>query len=482
MLETIIKRTQEFVMSVARDDRKRYGQFFTSAETARFMAGLYDIDLSKPEISILDAGAGTGILSAAVVERLVALGYSGRIILTCYETDLSVLPLLKSNLDFIRQIANVSYNVFQDNYITSQPFDDELIFGGNPTYDCVIGNPPYMKLHKDRAEARHMASVCHGVPNLYFLFWAMGIHNLKKNGELVYIVPRSWTSGAYFRRFRQYLFDNAVLQHVHLFVSRDKVFKEENVLQETIVVKVRKDTRKPCQIDITSCSNCEFNDLHKFQVPYSTVVASNGYVFLPTNEEEVRVLSRINSFTDTLLSLHIPMHTGLVVDFRSRELLKDHETPDTCPLFYSSHLRDGKVVWPIGKAGEYLQVGNSGLLQPNANYVFVKRFTSKEEPRRLQCAVYLSSHYPDYEYISTQNKVNFIRCSSVDMLFGIFALLNSTLYDRYYRILNGSTQVNSTEINAIPVPSKKIICSIGRELNGLPLSTSNCNKIIEKWI
>ena len=61
---------------------------------------------------------------------------------------------------------------------------------------------------KDAPEAKVMHSICYGSPNLYFLFWAMGIHNLKSNAELVYIVPRSWTSGSYFKQFRQYLFSN----------------------------------------------------------------------------------------------------------------------------------------------------------------------------------------------------------------------------------------------------------------------------------
>ncbi len=42
------------------------------------------------------------------------------------------------------------------------------------------------------------------------------------------------------------------------------------------------------------------------------------------------------------------------------------------------------------------------------------------------------------------------------LVYGLYVLFNSTIYDEYYRILNGSTQVNSTEINAMPVPDIKI--------------------------
>ena len=47
-------------------------------------------------------------------------------------------------------------------------------------------------------------------------------------------------------------------------------------------------------------------------------------------------------------------------------------------------------------------------MQDNKNYLFVKRFTAKEEPRRLQCGVYLAKRFPQYQKISTQNKINFV--------------------------------------------------------------------------
>ena len=54
-----------------------------------------------------------------------------------------------------------------------------------------------------------MPAVVHGAPNLYFLFASMSLFNLKQESEMVYIVPRSWTSGAYFTAFRQYLLGEA---------------------------------------------------------------------------------------------------------------------------------------------------------------------------------------------------------------------------------------------------------------------------------
>ena len=123
-------------------------------------------------------------------------------------------------------------------------------------------------------------------------------------------------------------------------------------------------------------------------------------------------------------------------------------------------------------------------MQDNRNYLFVKRFTAKEEARRLQCGVYLAKNFPQYEKISTQNKINFIDGLVLEMseclVYGLYVLFNSTLYDRYYRILNGSTQVNSTEVNSMPVPDLETIQEMGRRLmRTRDLTEENCNMILE---
>ncbi len=483
MLNEVLENTERFMASVPKAKRKKYGQFFTNVTTAKFMASLFRFDLSKPETEILDAGAGTGILAAAAIQRLLELGYRGEIRVTCYETDELVLPLLRENMKLCDSLPNVSCTIRNENYITSQGFCSPDLFSGAPLrYDYIIGNPPYMKIAKDAAEAQAMPEVCHGAPNLYFLFWAMGIHNLKDGQELVYIIPRSWTSGAYFRKFREYLFSKCVITDIHLFESRDKVFDGESVLQETMIVKVRKTCVAPDRISITSSSTSEFNDIRQFNAPYRTVVPKNNFVYLVTNEEAADILHTVNHFSKTLPEINLKMQTGIIVDFRTREVLRDELEDGAYPLLYSQHIKDGRVVWPLGKEGEVIKTDRKSYLQENGDFLIVKRFTSKEEPRRLQCGIYLKKKYDRFKYISTQNKVNFIKCDSPCVTYGLYVLLNSTLYDCYYRFLNGSTQVNSTEINQMPIPERQVIEEMGRELMHRELSVANCNQILSKWI
>ena len=492
MLDYIITHTKAYLEEKSKSDRKLIGQFFTPKETAKYMASLFDIP-KKGTIKILDPGAGSGVLSAALIDRILRVQGINKIELVCYENNASILPLLEANLSYIKETSKIAveYLILNENYITSQAED----FGGTigaiqrfaNYFDCIIGNPPYMKVPKDAPEALAIPIVCHGAPNLYFLFASMSVYNLSKDGELVYIIPRSWTSGFYFKAFRKYLFSECKLLSVHIFLCRDKVFCDETILQETIIIKLRKQEKEIKNIDITSTkSNADFEDISRIKAAYSAIVfGEENYVFLPVNTEELNIVTSVCQFHYTLPKIGFKMKTGLTVDFRSKELLRSAPADGVVPLFFTQHIQNGEVVFPISKENEYITSENRGLLQTNKNYLFVKRFTAKEERRRLQAGIYSAGNYPQYNLISTQNKINFI--DSIDgsdiplhTVYGFYVLFNSSRYDAFYRILNGSTQVNATEINAMPIPSLEKINEWGRQLLVTGnLSTENCDKIME---
>jgi adenine-specific DNA-methyltransferase len=182
------------------------------------------------------------------------------------------------------------------------------------------------------------------------------------------------------------------------------------------------------------------------------------------------------------------MKTGLTIDFRNKELLSTSSNNHTIPLFCPQHLKNGQVIFPIGKEFEYISDEVPSLIQQNKNYLFVKRFTSKEERCRLQCAIYLAKRFSQFKYISTQNKINFIDTTdktemSEKLVNGLYIIINSSLYDTYYRILNGSTQVNSTEMNTIPIPSRSDLEKLGeRMMNCKNYSAIYCDNVLKEII
>lgn len=490
MLEKIYSKTLDYINMIPKQDRKKHGQFFTEINIAKFMTKLFQESIKKETISILDPGAGTGILSCALIEELENNNNIKNIKLTCYEKDKNIINILSENLEEVKKNSckNLEINIINDNYILSQPFSLQDSSNNSNKYDLIISNPPYLKISSKEKEALHMKEICYGAPNLYFLFASMSIYNLKNNGEMVYIMPRSWTSGAYFSKFREYMINNTKLLNIHLFSSREKVFKSENILQEIIIIRLKKTRENVRYIKITSSySTDELFNPKSIEVPYNVVVSNvNNYIFLPINKKEINVLKKINKFQFTLPKLGLKMKTGLVVDFRNKNLLANNETKNTVPLIYSQHIKNGKIKFPIGKENEYLKAGKKALLQKNENYLIVKRFTSKEESRRIQCAMYLASDYPKYKYISTQNKINFIVGENIEItsniLYGLYVVFNSSFYDLYYRILNGSTQVNSTEINSMPLPNLYDVSELGKKLAQYnELSTVICDRILEEY-
>lgn len=467
----VSNKTQEFLISQSKEKRKKIGQFFTDEQTALFMADMFKFKSGAKKIRVLDPGAGTGILSAAFID-VARKNKIREIELVLVENNKDVLEILNENIKFFKTLKDIKVYVVikEENFITEQAVDFSM--NGVTKYgqfDYIICNPPYLKIPRNAEETVGMDLVISGAPNLYFLFMVLCAHDLVDCGEMTFIVPRSWTSGAYFKKFREYLFSVTTLNKVHLFSSRKKVFSIEKILQETVIVKFTKGTGNTSQdVVLTTSEDNKFLMVQKLRASYDTIVrGTNKYVFLPTTEEQVYLLQKIDKFENTLPKLGLKLKTGLTVDFKNKDRLKEEPTSETIPLVYSSNFSNGRIVFPTKKEANQYILATDGMKQINKDYLFIKRLTSKEEERRLQPAIYLSDDIDSY-YISTDNKLNFIeridkKPLDREVLYGLYVVFSSSYYDEYYRILNGSTQVNATEINDIPMPNLAELKQLGRE-------------------
>lgn len=174
ILDYVIESTSQYMECMPKEQRKAYGQFFTSKETAQFMASLFNVPANNAEIAILDLGAGSGILSAALIERLQSISHLQKINLTCYETDVNIVDLLKQNLEWIghQSRIKVGYRIVTDNFILSQSLEYNHMISADSApikYDIVIGNPPYKKIAKESPEA--IFAMAHLIYIFYLRQW-----------------------------------------------------------------------------------------------------------------------------------------------------------------------------------------------------------------------------------------------------------------------------------------------------------------------
>jgi adenine-specific DNA-methyltransferase len=65
---------------------------------------------------------------------------------------------------------------------------------------------------------------------------------------------------------------------------------------------------------------------------------------------------------------------------------------------------------------------------------------------------------------------------------GIAALLNSNLFDTYFRTFNGNVNVSATELRAMPLPALETVKEIGEKLILINnFSMENVSKVIDDF-
>jgi len=451
----------------------RLGQVFTPMPVASLLAGMFEVPSGR--VRVLDPGAGVGSLTAALVGRAAAEKWNVSLDVTAVEVDSGLLDPLESTLEECRRaLPSLTARVASADFVEwgCAQIDDVLWNTGREWFDLAILNPPYAKLGIRSRETAALTRLRIKARNLYVAFVTLSLRLLRPGGQLVAIIPRSFCNGPYFRAFRAELLDSAAVRRVHVFEARDQAFRDAGVLQENVIVHLVKEGRQG-EVRITSSRGDGQGPVSTRSVSFADVVHPDDpdrFLRLVTNRAERHLADRVYSLPGDLESLGVSVSTGRVVDFRVRPYLRSQPGEGTVPLIYPLHMRDGCVRWPVSasKKANALVVNDAtrGLLLSSGNYVLVKRFSSKEQPRRIVASVLAAGDLP-YETVAIENHINVYHRDgaslTIDLAWGIATYLNSTIVDRFFRHFNGHTQVNATDLRSLRYPTTDQLTALGED-------------------
>jgi adenine-specific DNA-methyltransferase len=471
------------------------GQFLTPGPVADLMASFFDAN--GEVVNLLDAGSGEGALTISFVRSLLGRTQRPqRLSVTAYEIDPALIPVLQANLtECARECeaagVQFSFKVVVEDFISAgaKMARGSLFETPAPQFTAAIVNPPYKKIRSDSSTRDLLRTAGIETVNLYAGFLALITRLLMTGGELVAITPRSYCNGPYFKPFRSDFLDAMSLQRLHVFESRTAAFRDDRVLQENVIVHAVRGVPKRDHIAISTSSGKPGDLLRERIVRRDQVIFPGDrqqFIHLPTDDSYDSARIYMGTLKCSLGDLRLDVSTGRVVDFRAKQYLRQEPASNTVPLVYACHFNRGFIDWP----GDQRRKPNAivvakptrELLIPAGVYVLVKRFSAKEERRRIVACIYDPDRVPA-PLVGLENHLNYYHCSgsgmSMPLAKGLAAFLNSTVVDKYFRQFSGHTQVNATDLRGLPYPTLTALEYIGNSKSDTDLPQDELDRLVE---
>jgi adenine-specific DNA-methyltransferase len=472
------------------------GQFLTPAPIARLMASM--LNEADEQVRLLDPGAGVGSLFTAAVGEFCRREVRPQAIhVTAYEIDPKLAEYIPDTFRACKaacQRAGIRFTgeLVQADFLASAA---DLLAGDLFTvtaarrYTCVLLNPPYRKINSDSEARSLLRRIGVETSNLYTGFMTATVKLLEAGGQMVAITPRSFTNGQYFRPFRRLFLQEMALRRLHVFESRQQAFRDDEVLQENVIVHAVKGGRRAVRVFITSSAGPDDDMPLSRVLDYERIVRPGdpeSFIHISPDDLGEQVAIQMAAFENRLIDLGLAVSTGRVVDFRARQFLRPEHGVGTAPLIWPTHFVHGAIVWPKQgrKPNAIADVERiRDQLVPNEPYVLVRRFSAKEERRRVVAAVYDPACMPG-ERVGFENHLNYYHRSGggldLPLARGLAAFLNSTLVDAYFRQFNGHTQVNATDLRCLRYPKEERLRALGRRIGPKLPAQADLDELVDQ--
>ncbi|MBA3754802.1 MAG: Eco57I restriction-modification methylase domain-containing protein [Nitrosomonas sp.] len=438
------------------------------------MAGLF-YPTTDNVFHLLDPGAGIGSLSGAFLEHHFSgnLTFS-KVAITAFEFDNLLHNDLENTLASYAKQGPLSYEIIGSDFIEEAV--NRIQFDNAYKFSHAILNPPYKKISSDSRHRLLLRQVGIETVNLYSAFVALTLKLMAPRGQVVAIIPRSFCNGPYYRPFRNLILDRAAIRQIHLFESRNTPFKDDGVLQENIIISLECGAQQG-DVTVTTSTDDSFADLATHIYPFDRIVLPDDperFVHVPTTPKR-NAIELSAAVRYSLEELDIQVSTGPVVDFRMKDYLRNKPEPGSVPLLYPGHFNGQNTEWPkldMKKPNALLRnIETEKWLFPTGYYCVVRRFSSKEEKRRIMASIVQPNSFPGADVLGFENHLNVFHEHKhglpETLARGLSVFLNSTAVDECFRSFNGHTQVNATDLKLMKYPSRRVLMALGEKVKNL---------------
>ncbi len=199
-------------MSYQRDEKHRYGEHYTPAAVARLLAA-FAVRASGDKVFDPSCGDGRLLEESLRIKKSLA---SVRARFDLFGADRSPHAA--------RLAAAAGAQIVCADFFDIEPGAQPGGLKFPPTFDALIGNPPYIRHEvmgredkrkiEERLEADRLASPeifwprWSGRSDIYVYFFAHAARFLKANGRLVFLTASSWLDAGYGAALREFLLSN----------------------------------------------------------------------------------------------------------------------------------------------------------------------------------------------------------------------------------------------------------------------------------
>jgi adenine-specific DNA-methyltransferase len=287
------------------------------------------------------------------------------------------------------------------------------------SFDLVIGNPPYFQFRASQPVRRYFADVISGRPNIFSLFFKVGLENLRHNGQLGFVVPPSMNNGAYFESLRTYIKSVSAIEFLELFTDP---FHFEDAQTAVQLLVVRKGA---------------VSDDFTVTVPMGGR-RSQRLLFAA----DANLLRGVLAAGRSLSSLGFVATTGTVVWNTRRQDLRSENLAGATQLVWAQNIRDGRVLIDESSQKRPQYVVNVEPLEGPA--LVVNRIVGSVGSGELRVGLIEAGR----RFVG-ENHVNVILPTERAEITceQLLAHLSAPEIVKQIRMITGNTQVSATELN-----------------------------------